>query len=492
MRCDADIATSKLIASLEAMGSTVEKDTYDAMTLEGKAAYSEVSNRYETALAQDTAFRNKSDIDSIASGKLKKLGAVGSWLTLSKDPGVILGEDFVKPLTDALQKHVEYTQANGANSDHFKQTVVPVVKLLKADIQDHFTDLGQINFANRYLSAWEQGGKFYNAGKDIFGIANYPAQTITRNLISNNPFIAAANVFEFMPKALGIYGVRATAQGMLDFIGATKGNFIGRIPELERRAVYDTPHNGLFGKFDLVNLTENPLRGLGYHVAQAAGKDGLEGVEKIAFKYRPGREPLFLLENGSAATVALMRFSIESAKMYGQWYKNIMDGNIVDGAYGLALFHVMTALQTGVASSIPAPLWGLMNNEQQQSIKDLDDALGSNLLKHISGVSIDPSRMQPAGGISLGLGYDLANTAIAGAYKGAKKGVAAMQDEDYTRAGVEFTKGLISVGQAFIPGLNTSVKKVGDIIGDTLTGDTAPEDVPGVAGKKFLGLELAQ
>lgn len=497
MKCDAHIAAGKLASSFEGMGVPVSEDALSALTLEGKASFARNSNKYDTALAEDTAFHHPNHIDSIASGALQKLfgGKLGSWLTLPKDPGVILSEEFIQPLTDALQAHIE----SGGTAGTFRSEVVPVVRMLKNEIQNHFTDHGQINFANRYLSAWENGGSLYKSDKagGILDIAAYPANTIAKNLVSNNPFITVANVFEFMPKALGVYGPISTARGMLDYV--TAGGLKGRIPELEARGVYGTTSGGMHKGFDLINLTETPLRGLAYNVAKAAGKDGLEGVEKIAFKYRPGREPLILLDHGSAMTVTLMRFSIESAKMYGQWYKDIATGlakgdvgQAGSAALGLALFHYMTALQTGAASSVPAPLWGLMNDEQKQAVQDLDDAMGLNLLKRTTGVEFQPSRMQPAGGVTLGLGFDLANTAITQGYKKAKEGSSALQEGDYTVAGVDFAKALLSTGQAFIPGVNTSVKKIGDIIGDTLTGKIQPEEVPAQLGKKLVGLQVGE
>lgn len=495
MRCDAEIASAKLASALEGMGVPVEADALNGFQLEAKAAFAHNSNKYDSALAQDVALRHKNHIDTIASGNMQKLfgSKLGSFLTLPKDPGVILGEQFIQPLTDALQRHAEYVEANGSSPQHYKETVSPVVRDLKGRIQDNFSDSGRINYANRYLTAWETGGKFYNAGSDVAQHANYLANTITKNLVANNPFITIANVFEFMPKALGIYGPQATAKGMIEFAKAAGGNPFKRVPALEGKAVYDTPHQGLFGKFDLINVTETPLRGLSYYVGEAAGKSGLEGVEKIAFRYRPGREPLILMEHGSAASVALMRFSIESAKMYGQWYKNILTGSARqkgEAAMGLALFHAMTALQTGAASSVPAPLWGLMSDEQKDSIKELDDLLGTNLLKHITGQEFQADRVQPVGGVSFGLGYDLANSAINQGYKGTQQAIESFQDGDYAAAGVEFAKGMLSAGQTVVPGLNTSVRKVGDIILDTMSGETAPEDVPAVAGKKLIGLDL--
>jgi hypothetical protein len=497
MKCNAEIAAAKVASMFEGMGVPLDHDAFDGMQLEGKAAFAKNSNVYDTALAQDTALRHRNDIDSIASGNLQKLfgSKYGSYLTLSKDPGVILGERFIKPLTDALQFHLEdFPDRSGAEAlQAYKDDVLPVVRELKDKIQDEFSDHGQINYANRYLSAWEQGGKFYNSGSDIAKIANTLPDTMVKNLVSNNPFITMANVFEFMPKSLGIYGVPATLKGMVNFARATKGNPFRRIPELESHAVYDTPHSGLLGKFDLINTTETPFRGLAYHVAEAAGKEGLEGVQKIAFKYRPGREPLILMEHGSAATVALMRFGIESTKMYGEWYKNILTGSMkekAEAATGLALFHAMTALQTGIGSSVPAPIWGLMNQEQKDACSELDDALGSNVFKHTTGQSIEAGRMQPLSPVALGVGYDLANSAINQGYQGTKKGVAELQDGDYLQAGVHFTKGMLSAGQTFVPGLNTSVRKVGDIMLDTLSGEIQPEEIPAQAGKKLIGLDI--
>ena len=267
MKCDAEIASAKLASMMEGMGVPVEADALSSFQLEAKAAFAHNSNKYDTALAQDVALQNKNHIDTIASGNMQKLfgSKLGSFLTLPKDPGVILGESFIKPLTDALQKHAEYVEVNGGTSpQHYKETVLPIVRELQGKIQDSFSDSGRINYANRYLTAWETGGKFYNSGSDVARHSNYLASTITGNLVSNNPFITIANVFEFMPKALGVYGPKATAKGMIEFAKASGGNPFKRVSALEGKAVYDTPNEGLFGKFDLINTTETPLRGLSY------------------------------------------------------------------------------------------------------------------------------------------------------------------------------------------------------------------------------------
>lgn len=480
--CTPETVAAHDMATRKAMGQDVPDDIFQDEPAATQFAYGKTTNvaRNEfTATVQDPVHP-----------VLKRLGAPLSWLTLIRDAQPVLGEGFSRPLIDALQTHWEATQ--GQDFDAFKENILPVVEQMRADMQDQLKP-NQLAFANDWLDYWENGGRLYQGFESadqslstrVFNKAMYPVRTAMSNLVVNNPFIASAHTFQVLPKAIAMYGPNATIRGLLDYAGRIgEHKLFGEDPELAAKGVYRNHTEG----FNLVNFGDNLAKGIAYRVGEAAGKDPIDAVQNIAFQYRLGREPMIMWHTQNAAQVYLMRFAIESTKMYGGWLRNIAQGAATgdpkmaaQGAAALASFSIAQSLFTGVKSSVPAFLYPLLDQDTKDKIDEWDKQPWLDVLGHATGR--DFTHYQPGGGFGLGVAQDIVNTDLKGGYSHGKKSLEAFNDQDYTRAGVEFGKGFFSAAQPLIPGVRITYKKLFDVAGDLMTGDTSVEDAPEATAK---------
>lgn len=521
--CNVDKAAAKLAASFQGMGVPVDADALDALPLHGKAHFAEMTVRQDDAIAHDAASKNPSTPEAKAAKKLGPIGFVRGFATDNTHPTTVLGEHFMQPLLSALHEH----QVTGGNAGEFKANVLPVIDEMRSTLQDHFQDPGKLNYGNRFLNFWEAGGKLYDLTKgkqenfksfdpkaqeyidslhnkldlvhekndmmkDVGNRVLYPVRTAAGNLVSFSPFIAGAHAIQFLPKSMGIYGLEATAKGIKDYALAFAKNGMHPIPELNSNHLVHETHG--IGRLDPVPHADNLMSGISYFVGKHSGEDPMKAVQTLAYKDRLGDEPMIMWNSHNAQAVYLMRFALGFAKTYAGWYKNIVQGALKGdwemarkGAYGLALFSAGQSVFTGVTSAIPAPAWAIMSPDQRAFFEELDQSTPFlNVVKHASGGAIAlEHHFQPLGGMALGVGYDVVNTDVKSGGTHLLRSLQNLNDQDYTRAGLEFARGGISLGAPFVPGMNVSLRKVLDVTGDVMTGDLAPEDAPTALGQKF-------
>ena len=505
--CNVENLMGAIFKDLKAAGANITDDTVKGVNPEGQAIFAKGDNDAHQAMVTDTIDEGlNGDPDVAAHENLKELGAPENILTNLRDPAVLLGEDFVRPLERVLQAHGEEFgfRFDNKSRDRYDETVLPVIDQL-ANVAEDALPRHKFSFLNDYLNFYRRGGEFYG-GKPPTGFGILASNAI-RNLVMFNPIITGLNVFEFLPKSIANYGVDNTLRGMTRYLTEVNGQFWKRIPELEARGVYAKRirEEGLISKLDLLNLTENPLRGASYYVGEAAGVNPLEALQKVAFVYRPGRVPRMLWSVEGAQSVALMRYFIEATKMYSQWMKNVFDGVRTgnaqlagEGAKALALFSFMQAVQTGAQSAIPEPLWNLLPEDFKDGILEFDENAPINLLKKTTGVDL-AERTQPLPSLGLGVGFQIAQRQADLAARQFTNTAVALSEEEFTAAGVEFAKGVMKlgalgpakVGAVRIPGINFTASKLGDIVTDVLTEETAPEEIPEALLDKF-NLDLAQ
>lgn len=388
-------------------------------------------------------------------------------------PTDVLGEDIVKPVTDIILQHKNTYGHN--NYKAYQADVAPQLKAYR-DYVLPTLDAARQNYLNEWIQSEIRGVSLYGRKAYAGGVNNPVAKAVDNvigNLISNNPAIALYNVFEVMPKAqayaiqeLGPVGAQgAVLKAFGDFMRASGGQFWKRIPELEARGVYSVNElnkfeqklDKAFGVHNVLDITENPLRSIAYYLGEAVGAGkGLQAVENIAFAYRPGNMPAMLWNREGAGSVHLMRYSIESMKLYGSLVKNLANPEkAANAAFALAGFHLITAMQTGFASSVPLPIYQALPDDIKQQ---LDELSSENPLFNIAGKATGlnlTKQSQPLGGVAFGLGNQILTQNLGQGVSTSLKGVKELATGEAEQGSMDLLQGLLTAGQvAKLPGIN--------------------------------------
>lgn len=383
-----------------------------------------------------------------------------------QQPASIFGEAYTKPVLDAMAQARELHRTSGIDKAQFDQMLKGPLKQAQAKIDSLPQQLRYR--AQLWLDDMAKGETIFGEAK-----SRSPIEIVTGNalgnLFTNNPAVALYNVFEYLPKATA-WAIQNTddpagvlMRSMSRFVNdaTAAGGLHKRIPSLEAIGVYGDAPTGpvssrFFKKFgigDVMDLTENPLRGLAYYLGEESSIGGAKALEDIAFVYRPGNEPEFMRGRTNRAATALMRFSVGSMQMYGGLAKRVMQGDR-KAAAALLAFHVLTAAQTGAASTIPKPIYLALPDDMKENLKEMSGLSG------LLGLDLAEST-QPFGGVAFGLGYNIATNdlkALAKIPGGISDGI---QDGDWGKAAYEGSLGVLMAGQlGRIPMVNNSTLRM--------------------------------
>lgn len=424
---------------------------------------------------------------------------VGSFLPAE----TILG-DWIKPVTEAGQRWLESTDGMPAipRQRAYLAQVAPVAKKMIDSIPDLPEHVQA--YAQRYIKNIINGERFYDfKGNNQPNIISKMGMNAVRNLTTFNPAIVLLNVTEALPKTIAEYGIVNTMKGISRMAQSTGGKFWREIDDLAKQGIYGVHHNEQF-KIDPLAWTENPNRAIYYYAAEAAGKSGLEGVEKLGYQYRFGHAPTILMEHHGMNDLRLMTFALGQARMYGQWAADltggllrIKDGRLAlgsfegqkfaKGASALAMFSIVQAMQTGVDTAVPGIVWGVLDPETQDEIKSLNEILPTNIIGKTTGVNIG-SKVQPVGGLVIGIGQDVTQSNIEGVGRGAKE----VMSGDLVAGSIDMA---VNSAMLLPPARygnwiqfgNSNLKKLGAIAKDVVSGEiSTPEEVGAKAIDKFI------
>lgn len=436
-------------ANLKRQGKEFTDDlAYESLkTADGRATYAQATGKL---------YREgwKGVEDRLADGVAALTGSrPEEWLAFFGRPSQVFGQDMMEPLFQRL----EAFQESGGDFAQYQQEIVPFLDDFK---NQHRPSLNPSKAAllDDLIAAEKKGASLFPeeyrrvepktpVGKLI--------SNVTSRLVSNSPLITFYNTLEIMPKA---YAVAAEQVGpaeaskllfktMADFQKATNGKW--HLPaEGLPSGIYQPIKGGKFGQWleskvgvgNLLDLTENPLRTFAYLMGENIKPGfGPKAVEEVAFSYRPGNIPSMLRSAAGAEQVALMRFSIGSMQLYGRlFYNGVVKGN-QNALAALVGFHAITALQTGIASTIPKPVWLALPDDMKEDLKKLNDEVPKL-------INIPFESIQPAGGVAVGVGSSVATTLGEG---GVKKvlGAPAKITEDPLVGGLQLLEGTASLAQ---------------------------------------------
>lgn len=386
----------------------------------------------------------------------------------------------VKVLKGMLKEHLDSNAGKKAGAfdggqwaSNYGKQATKLKESLKGDINPLYLD-----YADKYFKKMAAGGQFSHSGK------MNPVATLGRNAVSNlvtqNPLITTMNVFEFMPKALA-YSIEngnpaAVFSALSTYLAKTNGQFWKRIPELAAKGVYGEAkaHTGIKG-LNLLDVTENPLRGLSYYLGEAiAPGKGSEALEKVAFVNRFGNEPMVFLDASGADTLALMRYSLSATKMYMGLIGRVIKRD-ANAALALGAFTAMTALQTGTSSAIPQPVDFLMDKampeEYHKFLAELDAATPLNIAQKTLGTDF-AKQVRPIGGFAFSAGGQLATSDLKAAGAGLGRAAEGLGEENYAKSATGILQFLFASGQlAKIPGVNITSKRIVDELAKVVAED---------------------
>ncbi len=452
-----------MFAKNQNIGSNVDEASIEPELIKDPhlaEVYTKHSAEYDQELINWQRIKNAKGVDAKTAAAFEELTGV-KWQSINgffNSPTQYLGEDFTKPILDALEGMQEADP--NLTIAGYRRRIKPLVQETLNRVKD--LDMIAQNKAYDWLRYIEEGGPYFRKGIKN-PVAKFASNAVG-NLVTNNPAITLYNVFEFLPKAL-VYAnqngdMSAMGRAMRRYMDASGGKFWERIPELETKGFYGQRAKGKIADFmnkklgfdNLIDLTENPLRGMSYYLGEEIKPGtGAKAIEDIAFAYRPGNEPQMMWNHEGKATVMLMRFSIKSMQLYGSLAKQAIQGN-KKAAASLAMFHVMTAAQTGTASSIPKPVWAALPEDMREELEQFEGISGA--------IGLDiAENTQPFGGVAFGLGYNIATSDLAALSK-IPKAIQQGLEGDIAEAAYTGGLGLIMAAQlARIPGVNMNAIK---------------------------------
>jgi hypothetical protein len=388
------------------------------------------------------------DVIAMATGSRPE-----EWLTFVGRPNQVFGDDVMEPLF----KRLEDFQETGGNFAQYQNEINPFLDQFSAKHRPGLTPAKQA-LLDDLIQAEKKGASLfpdeYRRSEPRTPVGKL-VSNVTHRLVSNSPLITFWNTLEIMPKAYAIaaeqvggdQAFKVMSKTMADFQKATKGKWhlpADGVPS----GIYQPIEGGKFGAWlkgkvgvgNLLDLTENPLRTFAYLMGENIKPGyGPKAVEQVAFSYRPGNIPAMLRSTSGAEQVALMRFSIGSMQLYGRlFYNGVVKGN-TNALTALVGFHAITALQTGVTSTIPKPVWLALPDETKEDIRQL-----SKDVPHL--INIPAEDLQPFGGAAIGVGGAITSTLSEGGIKKTLSAPAKMMDDPLV-GGLQLLEGIGSLAQ---------------------------------------------
>lgn len=357
------------------------------------------------------------------TGDLNAIQKVHAGIAQTQRPSEIFPERFTEPVFKAIDDFLVATENPMQDVSGFKKAMKKVTKEVEPMIEQMpITVRGE---AKLWLKDLQNGHPFGTWQKG--NILTQGINNVVANAIDLSGTIIAGNPFELMVKLPTVYGLRGSTKGIAEALKLTKGNFWGRIPELEKRGFYGfaNPHHieagiqknsksliGKAGSFynklndSILNVTDRPLK----NIAFAAGYEktgtvagGMEAVEKIAFLNRIGNDPRIARNAASKNALTFLNYTLNTYGLLGSYMKGLTNPKTaVDSARAIGTFAGMTMfLGGGAGALIPEPLAEVLT-KYDPDFKEWQDENLSTIGKLV----------RPGGISSIGISSQMASRAL--------------------------------------------------------------------------------
>lgn len=473
--CNPQNAVGKLAGIMEAGGIEMSEGALNVLDDNAKAIFHQISSQNGSQTIEKTLPKLSDDIDDvvdlIAETDKGVMDYIKGGVMDTLKPSDYLPEDVTGPVFEYLDNFFaqNYQDMKGARKQ-FSQGIRAVIDEIRDPLESlDPTTKGQ---AMHWLRDMKEGYPFYGKSGTFI-------QTMQSNVVNNvldfSGTVVFGNPLEILVKAPSLYGIKPTLSGLAKLTAETKGNLWAKIPELERAGVYylDRPASkGVIGKaFDayakvadsVSALTDRPLKNLAYAIGKEKG-NGVEAVEKIAFKNRFGNDPRIGRSNRDA--VRLMNYTFNTYYMLASMGKGLLTpGKRAESIRQLGTWIAITSTLGGPAAVIPEPISKLLRtNDEYANWED------QNL--NVAGKLIRPS------GITFGLGYEILNRVGETWERNLAKGADKIQDGDITGGMLDLGEGGLSVMSALMrmPLSNSRIQRVITNTRDLWEGDVDNEE----------------
>lgn len=389
----------------------------------------------------------------------------------------VLDESIAKRVNDLYMDHISRHGSEAGNI--WQAEYAPQIRALRDEVMPNYHGTRKADYADKFFDLHERGGRLYNNPKK--GHIQKAIGNVVGNLVMQNPAIMAGNMFEATPKMLA-YATEAGNPGAVfkaigKYMSETGGQFWKRIPELEAKGVYGFKQPG---GFSIIDITENPFRGMTYYLGEMLSPGGgLKAIEDIAFDYRLGYEPMFMLDHNERSTVTLMRFTVGTTQFLGHLYHQTLKGN-PKAALALGAFMAMQTAQTGSVSALPVPVTALGDSltegEFTEGLRGFDEMSGANLTQRFLGTDLS-ELTQPIGGIAFQVGGSVATSDIKAGMKGLSRSAGSAAEGDVGLAAAYALEAALKLGQfGKFPGVNNATARFGGAIRKSVENDLSAKE----------------
>lgn len=368
-------------------------------------------------------------------------------------------------------------------------------------------------YTNQYLNWLENGGPYFEFNKGGGNTAGGDAvqemvSTVTKNKVSFDPKQVLYNTSEFVQKAPAVAGFKNTLTGVFDAQKAAhsaKKTIFDRLPELERKGIYNNDYNALRpdGKYDTTTKTQNMLDNFSYFVGKRMG-DTQKALTEIAYRPKPWNDTFGFQDPKFKNSFSFMSFQFRHMQQYGGWWKSAAKGD-VKAIRSLVVYSAMTGLLFGDRAALPAPLYAIAKlflpeldqqiKEAQKDVPILGDILNSGVIgagsKALSngGLELDMTKyVQPFGGVSIGIGTDITQNLLEASTKTLPKVAKEIREGRGDKAALLAINGLVTSSQLFKQGANALMQKTIDaVVKAYLEDEFTPEEISEEVIKKYFG-----
>lgn len=400
----------------------------------------------------------------------------------------------------------QFTAAKGQIQSVFDTNAENPKKLI-AELQKMGLSPKDASYAHQYLGYLENGGPYFNfnpgGGSRMASTLSEMVSNLTRNKVSYNALTVGLHTAGIAQRAPAVFGFTHTLNGTIEAAIAAKNegvNLLQHIPSLAKEGVYSSDMGPLIpdGKFDPLHVAQTLSDNLGYFIGKQVG-DPMRGVKEIAYRPKPWNDTVAFQDPTGRNFLQFMSFHFRHVQQYGGWIRDAVapassPAVRVNAARALAAYSLVSAAIFGDKAAIPEPVLLILHAADPNFTKDLHnlnhqipligDFADKGIVGEATGLDLG-EKAAPLGGLAVGIGSDMLNSAVQNAPK-ALKAVKEVREGHPGKAAAVAVNATVAISQIFKGGANAAVQKAVDGITQAYLHDQDfPNTLKTVTEKEF-------